>query len=240
MTTRLLIMGGLDGMAQALGDALAKAGAVVQFAGAADADVSFAFTPLDLDDPFQLGPQVDALEDFDTAVFLPGWRAFGPFIETTPADWDAALDRNFSRMTWAAQAVARRLVRAGRGGRLIFVTSVLATMPFGGAVTLGTSLAALHAIARVAAVELGQYGITSNVVAPGWLADEEFAAYPGPTREHITAGIPLGHSASAGELAAVVAFLASEAGRYLTGVILPADGGYTLTPSTGRSLLDAD
>jgi NAD(P)-dependent dehydrogenase (short-subunit alcohol dehydrogenase family) len=212
----------------------------VRYAGTAPTAPGVPFTTLDPNDPDRLGPQVAALEPFDAAVFLPGWRAFGPFLETSAADWDAAIEQNFTRTVWAAQAVARRLIAEGRGGRLIFVTSVLATMPFGRAVAQETTLAAVHAIARMAAVELGPHGITSNVVAPGWMADETFEALPARAQAHVTAGIPLARAADPAEIAAVIAFLASDAARYLTGVILPADGGYTLTPAAGRGLFQPD
>ncbi|HYO87526.1 MAG TPA: SDR family oxidoreductase, partial [Candidatus Limnocylindrales bacterium] len=117
------------------------------------------------------------------------------------------------------------------------VTSALALMPFAGASALGTTLAAVHAIARMAAVDFAQHGITANVVAPGWLAGAEFEALPEATQAHIRAGIPLARPGSMDEVAGVVRFLASAAGGYITGAVLPADGGYTLTRSDGRTLL---
>lgn len=238
--TSYLLIGGVDETAQALGRSLAADGASVHSAGYVLSVPAMPFTPLDLDNPERLGAQVTAFEPFDAAVFLPGWRAFGAFVETSAADWDVAIERNFSRTVWAAQAVARRLVAERRGGRLIFVSSVLATMPFGGAVAQGTTLAAVHAIARMAAVELGPHGITSNVIVPGWIADESFEQLSEQAQRHVTAGIPLARAADPAEIAAVIAFLASDAARYLTGVILPADGGFTVTPASGRSLFQPD
>ncbi|MBL8147537.1 MAG: SDR family oxidoreductase [Anaerolineae bacterium] len=235
---RILLVGGLDETAQALGEALAAAGAPVAYAGQPKTGVTLPFTPLGLDDPVALAGQVASLEPFDAALLRPGWRKFGPFLDTDAGDWDEAIGQNFTQMTYTAQALARRLIADGRGGRLIFVTSALALLPFAGAIALGTTLAALHGIARMAAVDLAPYGITVNVLAPGWLAGEWFDSLPEPVQMHIRAGIPLGRPVSALEIASVIRFLASEAGSAITGAILPVDGGFTLTPAPGHSLFN--
>jgi NAD(P)-dependent dehydrogenase (short-subunit alcohol dehydrogenase family) len=237
-----LLIGGLDATTAALGAALETGGASVQYAGAADGATLFsaAFATVTLDDSDALAGDLAALEPFDTAVFVPGWRKFARFMDMSADDWDAAIVRNFERTTLAAQACARRLITQGQGGRLIFITSMTALMPFAEATALGTTLAAVHAIARMAAVDLAPHGITANVVAPGWLAGDEFAALPEETQAHIRAGIPLARPGSADELASVVRFLASAEGGYVNGAILPVDGGYTLTRSPGRTLLAPD
>jgi len=223
---RFLMVGSSDGLTATLGKALAATGAEV------------VFTPLDLADPVALAGQVAQLEPFDAALLVPGWRQFGPFIELDAAGWDEAIGQNFTQMTYAAQALARRLIADGHGGRLIFVTSALALLPFAGAIALGTTLAALHGIARMAAVDLAPYGITVNVLAPGWLEGEQFDALPAAVQAHIQAGIPLGRPSSVAEIAAVIRILASEVGRGITGAVIPVDGGYTLTPAPGHSLFE--
>jgi NAD(P)-dependent dehydrogenase (short-subunit alcohol dehydrogenase family) len=236
---RFLLIGGLDDTTAALGAALEAAGATVQYAGAADGAVLFSapFATVTLDDPDALAGEIAALDGFDTAVFLAGWRKFARFMDMSADDWDAAIMGNFERTTLAAQACARRLVAQGQGGRLIFITSMTALMPFAEATAVGTTLAAVHAIARMAGVDLAPHGITANVVAPGWLAGDAFDALPAETQAHIRAGIPLARTGSADELAEVVRFLASAQGGYINGAILPMDGGYTLTRSPGRTLL---
>ena len=236
---RFLLVGGHDEIAGALGEALAASGALVAYAGSHHPGAALPFTRLDLDNPALLAGQVAALSPFDAALLLPGWREFGPFMGLHAANWDEAIGQNFTHMTYAAQAMARRLIAEGRGGRLIFVTSALALQPFAGAIALGTTLAALHGIARMAAVDLAPHGVTVNVLAPGWLNGPQFDALPGPAQAHIRAGIPLGRPVNAEEIASAVRFLASEAGSAITGTILPLDGGYTLTPASGRTLFDA-
>ncbi|MFN8377608.1 MAG: SDR family oxidoreductase [Anaerolineae bacterium] len=237
-TNRYLLVGGLDEMARALGVALASDQATVAYAGVANSGAALPFTPLDLDDPAVLAGQVAALDSFDAALLLPGWREYGPFLEMSAADWDEAIEQNFTQIVYAAQALARRLIAEGRGGRVIFVTSVLALQPFAGAIGLSTTLAALQGIARMAAVDLAGHGITVNVVAPGWLVGEALTALPEPVQAHIRAGIPLARPADRAEVASLIQFLASEAGRYITGTIIPVDGGYSITPVSGHTLFE--
>jgi 3-oxoacyl-[acyl-carrier protein] reductase len=79
--------------------------------------------------------------------------------------------------------------------------------------------------ARSAARELGSRGITANVVAPGFVDTDMTAALPEDRREQILAQIPLGRYATPDEIAAVVTFLASEGAAYITGAVIPVDGG---------------
>jgi NAD(P)-dependent dehydrogenase (short-subunit alcohol dehydrogenase family) len=192
--------------------------------------------PVDLDDPAVLAGQVAALPAFHVAVFSPGWDGVGEFMDTTPSDWDEAFRQNFERLVYAAQAAARVLVRRGGGGRLIFLSSAFSLMPFLQTSVTGTTLAALGALARMAAVDLGAHGITVNVVARGWVeADGARRDLGAEGRSFVEAGIPLGRIGRAEDVGDVCAFLASDAARYVTGAILPVDGGYTLTRAAGTS-----
>ena len=125
-------------------------------------------------------------------------------------------------------AVARRCVRGmvrARGGRIIFMGSVVGHMGSGGQVPYAASKAGLIGAGRALAREVGSRGITVNVVAPG-LVDTDMTAELGDDRKaQILANVPLGRFASAEEVAAVVGFLASDAGAYITGAVIPVDGG---------------
>lgn len=183
--------------------------------------------------------QIADLGAFDIVVIQPAWRQFRSFLESTPEDWDAALALNFERPTYMAQEAARQMVENGRGGRIIFLLAVQSLMPFSGAVVLGTTLTMISTLAKMAAVDLALYGITVNVVAAGWLESADFHLLDAATREHICAGVPLARTGSASDAGRVVAFLASDLAGYITGTILPVDGGYTLTRSDGKSMLEA-
>ena len=129
-------------------------------------------------------------------------------------------------------AAARAMREQGEGGSIINVTSRLASI---GVPTMGiysASKGAMLAFTKAAAIDLAQYGIRVNAVAPGmtrtplyeeWLAT---LADPAAEAERVASAIPLGRIASPGDVAATVAFLASDAAAYLTGVSIPVDGGY--------------
>ncbi|HEV8012508.1 MAG TPA: SDR family oxidoreductase [Pontimonas sp.] len=119
------------------------------------------------------------------------------------------------------------------GGAVINISSRLATVGMPGVSGYAATKGALNAYTKAAAIELAPRNIRVNAVAPGmthtaliedWLSDQ---ADPGVALADTLAGIPLGRLAETGDIAAVVGFLASDAAAYLTGIIIPVDGGYT-------------
>ena len=128
----------------------------------------------------------------------------------------------------AAYRVAKRATRGmlkARGGRMIFISSVVGLSGAPGQVNYSASKAGLVGLARSIARELGSRGITSNVVAPGYVATEMTEALSEARREEILKSVPLGRTATPEEIAGVVAFLASDAAAYMTGAVIPVDGG---------------
>ena len=140
--------------------------------------------PITMNDPIALATQIAALGPLHIAVILPGWNVDRrPFMETSIDEWDTALNQNFEQSTYAAQAAARHMITQNKGGRIIFLSSVAALKPLEALSTTGTSLAALHALARMAAVDLAPYRITVNVVAIGKV-DTSWTSYlPNPRGE---------------------------------------------------------
>ena len=240
-----LIAGPVNELALGIAGSLHEAGSRIVFAHAegpttgdesAAASLDAATCAVDLDDPEMLAEQVGSLQPFHVAVFNPGWFKAGEFVDTTPADWDQAINQNFERMIYAAQAAARTMIRRGEGGRLIFLSSPSGLMPLLKTSVAGTTLAALGAVARMAAVDLGAHGITVNVVAHGWLdADWARPYLEAEGRAFVERGIPMGRVGRVQEVGALCCFLASDAARYITGAIIPVDGGYTLTRAAGTS-----
>jgi 3-oxoacyl-[acyl-carrier protein] reductase len=139
-------------------------------------------------------------------------------------DFAGVVDTNLT----GAYRVARRAVRGMmrlRRGRLIFLSSVVGLLGSPGQANYAASKAGLVGLARSLARELAPRNITANVVAPGFVDTDMTAALPEERKKDILAGIPLARYATADEVAGVVAFLASEDGGYITGAVIPVDGG---------------
>jgi 3-oxoacyl-[acyl-carrier protein] reductase len=127
-----------------------------------------------------------------------------------------------------AYRVARRAVRPMiklRRGRIIFISSVVGLLGSGGQANYAASKAGLIGMARSLARELGSRNITVNVVAPGFADTDMTAALSQDKRHAIVASVPLGRVASADEVAGVVQFLAGPDAAYITGAVIPVDGG---------------
>ena len=127
------------------------------------------------------------------------------------------------------QAVARHMIAAGRGGRIVNVTSSSAFRAQMVYPAYGSSKAGLTQLTRSAAADLGPHGINVNAVAPGWvMTDLSRGAREDPVRNAaIASRTPIGRWANTDEIADPVLFLCSDAARYMTGALVNVDGGYT-------------
>jgi 3-oxoacyl-[acyl-carrier protein] reductase len=141
--------------------------------------------------------------------------------------WNEVLDTNLSGVYRVVRRGLKPMVRAHRG-RIILVSSVVAFFGSPGQVNYGAAKAGLVGLARSLAREVGSRGITVNVVAPG-VVDTDMIASLGEQRvEQLLALVPLGRRASPADVAGAVAFLASDDAAYITGAVLPVDGGLAM------------
>lgn len=134
------------------------------------------------------------------------------------------LDANLTGAFRVTQRATRGMMKA-RFGRLIYISSVVGLMGAPGQVNYASSKAGLIGLARSVARELGGRGVTANVVAPGYVDTAMTADLTDKRREEILAAVPVGRTAKPEEIAKAVAFLASDDAAYITGAVLPVDGG---------------
>jgi NAD(P)-dependent dehydrogenase (short-subunit alcohol dehydrogenase family) len=134
------------------------------------------------------------------------------------------LDTNLTGAYRVARRASRSMLRA-RWGRLLFVSSVVGLSGGAGQANYAASKAGLVGFSRSLARELGSRGITSNVIAPGFVDTDMTAGLSCERIEQVRASIPLGRTACPVEVAAVVTFLAGDDASYVTGAVVPVDGG---------------
>jgi 3-oxoacyl-[acyl-carrier protein] reductase len=139
-------------------------------------------------------------------------------------DWATVLETNLTGSFRVAKRAAKGMLRLRRG-RLIFISSVVGLLGSAGQVNYAASKAGLVGMARSLARELGSRSITANVVAPGFVETEMTAVLPEEKKAEYRAQIPLGRYATTDEVAAVVQWLGSDAAAYVTGAVIPVDGG---------------
>jgi 3-oxoacyl-[acyl-carrier protein] reductase len=139
-------------------------------------------------------------------------------------DFGTVLDTNLTGAFRCVRRASKGMIRLRRG-RIVLISSVVGLYGNPGQVNYAASKAGLVGIARSVTRELGGRGITANVVAPGFVATDMTQALPEDTKAAYVKAIPAGRFAQADEVAAAVRFLASDAAAYISGAVLPVDGG---------------
>ena len=180
------------------------------------ADVEAAFTQAEA----VLGP-------IDIVVSNAGITRDGLTLRMSEDDFAAVLDTNLTGGFRVAKRAVRSMMRQ-RYGRIVFISSVVGLVGQAGQANYAASKAGLVGMARSLAREFASRNITVNVVAPGPIATDMTDTLSESQRAAIVGGVPLGRFGTAQEVAEVVAFLASDAASYLTGIVVPVDGGLTM------------
>lgn len=175
-----------------------------------------------------IGELADALGGLDVLVNNAATGHSTPFLELELSEWRHVIDVDLTGSFLVAQEAARRMVAAGRGGRIVNVTSVHEHVPLRGAAAYCAAKGGLGLLTKTMALELAPHGISVNAVAPGEIATPMTGAHDVDPHTLERPAIPAGRPGHAREIAAAIAFLASPEAAYATGASFVIDGGMLL------------
>jgi 3-oxoacyl-[acyl-carrier protein] reductase len=225
----VLVTGGSKGIGYGIAVRLAKAGhrvAATYRRGDVPADVLG--VQCDVTDPAQVEAAFAQVESslgaVEVLVANAGITRDTLLMRMSDEDWDRVIATNLSGAFRVARRAARPMVR-GKFGRIVFVSSVVGMMGSAGQVNYAASKSGLVGMARSLARELGSRGITANVVAPGFIETDMTAELGEDLIKRYAEQIPLGRFGSVDDVAGTIEFLASDAASYITGAVIPVDGG---------------
>jgi 3-oxoacyl-[acyl-carrier protein] reductase len=230
MTARtVLITGGNRGIGRAIAEEFVAAGhRVAVTARSGDGPEGTLTVRADVTDGAALDAafaQVEeALGPIEVVVANAGITRDMLLMRMSDTDFDEVVDTNLGGAFRVVKRASRGMLKA-RFGRIILVSSVVGLYGSAGQANYAASKSGLIGLARSLTRELGGRGITANVVAPGFIDTDMTAALPEATQQQYLANIPAGRFASPAEVAKVIVWLASDDAAYISGAVIPVDGG---------------
>ena len=238
---RALVTGAGRGLGLACAAALAQAGANVTLLARSTGEIQAAAAAIlaegghadtitvDVCDVEAAGRAVAGCAPFDILVNNAGTNRPLPFLDVTPDDFDAVMQVNLRAGFFMAQAVARRLVAAGRGGSIIHMSSQMGHVGGARRTIYCASKHAVEGLCKAMAVEFGPLGIRVNTICPTFIETPLTRPYFEDTafRDDVLRRIKLGRLGQPEDLMGAVVFLASDASALMTGSALMVDGGWT-------------
>jgi 3-oxoacyl-[acyl-carrier protein] reductase len=163
----------------------------------------------------------------DVLVNNAGITRDGLIFRMATADWEQVLRANLTSAFLASRSVARVMIKQ-RAGCIICISSVSGIMGNAGQVNYSASKAGLIGFSKSLAHEVASRGVRVNVIAPGFIETDMTRALGEKARAALMQRIPLGRAGAAADVAALAAFLASDAAAYITGQVIPVDGGLSM------------
>ena len=241
-----LVTGASSGLGRHFAGVLARAGAAVAVAARREAMLAAAAREIaaaggraatvvcDVTDAASVRAAVSAAEaalgPLDLLVNNAGIAISKPMLEHGEEEWDRVVDTNLKGAWLMSREVAERWVKAGRQGRIVNIASLLALRTIRHVPSYCVAKAGLAHLTHTMAMELARRGITVNAIAPGYFeTDMNRGFLKSETGQALISRIPMGRSGQPEDLDGALLLLASDAGAYITGVVLPVDGGHVVS-----------
>ncbi|MFI5692415.1 3-oxoacyl-[acyl-carrier-protein] reductase [Kribbella sp. NPDC051586] len=229
MSRSVLVTGGSRGIGLAIATAFKEAGDQVAVTyNTSPPPEGFLGVKCDITDQEQVDAAFDTIAEqhgpVEVLVANAGITRDTLLLRMSDDDWDSVLDTNLTGSFRVARRAAKGMLRL-RKGRIVFISSVVGLLGSPGQVNYAASKSGLIGMARSIARELGSRGITANVVAPGFVETDMTAVLPEETQKQYLSQIPLGRFGLTEEIANAVRWLASAEAGYITGAVIPVDGG---------------
>jgi NAD(P)-dependent dehydrogenase (short-subunit alcohol dehydrogenase family) len=201
-----------------------------------DAGGTAAFVETDVSDPDRIAAVVEAARDYggvDVMVNNAGTIARKGVLDATPEEYDRVQAINARAVLFGCQYAAADMIDRGVEGTILNTSSISSEHSLHDHISYDASKGAVRMITRTAALDLAEYGIRVNAIAPGFTATQLSASGPEGVREAVESGeimkpVPIGRAAEPEEIAAGALFLCSDAASYVTGEQLYVDGGYQI------------
>jgi NAD(P)-dependent dehydrogenase (short-subunit alcohol dehydrogenase family) len=241
-----IVTGASGGLGRHFADVLAQAGARVALLARRQAHLDEAVReieaaggsalaiPCDVTDYASVRRAVDAAAErmggVDILVNNAGIAISKPLLDHTEADWDRVLDTNLKGAWLMSRELAALWVARRGGGRIVNIASLLGLRTIRHVPAYTAAKAGLIHLTHTLAAELGRHGITVNAIAPGYFATDMNRAFmESEAGRALVSRIPLGRSGEPPDLDGALLLLASDAGAYITGAVLPVDGGHAVS-----------
>ncbi|MDQ6935484.1 MAG: 3-oxoacyl-[acyl-carrier-protein] reductase [Actinomycetota bacterium] len=229
MSRSVLVTGGNRGIGRAIAEAfVAQGDQVAVTSRSGEAPEGAYAVPCQLTEADSVAAAFDSVEarhgPVEVLVANAGITRDTLLLRMSEDDWSSVIETNLTGSFRVAKRAAKGMLRLRRG-RIVFISSVVGLLGSPGQVNYAASKAGLVGMARSLARELGSRSITANVVAPGFIETDMTGVLPDQQKAAYAAQIPLGRMGSTAEVAGAVTWLASDAAAYVTGAVIPVDGG---------------
>ena len=230
----VLVTGGNRGIGHAIAKRFAAAGhqvAITSRSGQANDRDDFLVVTADVTDSASVDAAVSEVEEklgpVEILVSNAGITKDGLVLRMSDDDFMDVIDANLNGGFRVAKRVSKGMMK-GRWGRMIFISSIVGLGGQAGQANYAASKAGLIGMAKSFAKEFASRGITANVVCPGPIETDMLAALTDAQRDAMLSVVPVGRLGQGDEIAAAVEFLTSDSAAYITGTVLPVDGGYSM------------